>query len=186
MRFNKPSRLLAIGGVAVVLAVAMRAPFGVAQDRPEAAVATVLDQKLINDAKEGSEIMTNLAHLSDVIGPRLTGSANLKRANDWAAERMISYGLSNVQLEPWELPVGWERGTATAKLIEPNTGWHRRACDGVPLDVVAEVAIGTRGCQPRPKVCGTVVWRRIPCSAYTSTCIRRRASIEPSSDSLDQ
>ncbi len=121
-RVNKLSRLFAVGCVGIALAVAIHGPFGIAQDRPEAAIATVLDQKLINNAKDGSEIMSNLAYLSDVIGPRLTGSANLKRANDWAAERMTSYGLSNVQLEPWELPVGWERGTASVRMIEPNTG----------------------------------------------------------------
>src|SRR3954469_10562651 len=73
------------------------APVPAAQD-PE---ALALDQKLIAQAKDGSEVMANLTYLSDVIGPRLTGSGNLKRANEWAAERMRSYGLSNVHLEPW-------------------------------------------------------------------------------------
>src|SRR5262249_55967491 len=58
----------------------------------------------------------------DVIGPRLTGSANLKRANEWTAEVMKGYGLSNVKLEPWEIPIAWERGTATMKLIDPDNG----------------------------------------------------------------
>ena len=66
--------------------------------------------------------MKNLGYLSDVIGPRLTGSANLKHANDWAVEVMKSYGLSNVHLEPWEIPLGWERGTASVKLIDPDNG----------------------------------------------------------------
>jgi len=81
-----------------------------------------LDAKIIADAQKTSEIMKNLGYLSDVIGPRLTGSANLKRANEWGAEVMKRYGLSNVHLEPWEIPVGWERGTATMKLIEPDNG----------------------------------------------------------------
>jgi hypothetical protein len=84
--------------------------------------ALALDQKIINDAKSGSEIMANLTYLSDIIGPRLTGSVALKRANEWAAEKMKSYGLTNVRLEPWSIPAGWERGTATARLIEPNNG----------------------------------------------------------------
>jgi hypothetical protein len=84
--------------------------------------ALALDQKIISQAKEGSEIMANLTYLSDMIGPRLTGSANLKRANEWAAEKMRSYGLSNVHLEGWTIPVGWERGTASARLVEPENG----------------------------------------------------------------
>jgi len=84
--------------------------------------AVILDKKLICDAKNGSEIIANLTYLSDVIGPRLTGSANLKRANEWTAEMMKNYGLSDVHLEPWELPMAWERGTAFARIIEPENG----------------------------------------------------------------
>src|SRR5437773_591582 len=73
-------------------------------------------------AKDGSELMKNLTYLSDEIGPRLTGSAALKRANDWTAEKMKSYGLVNVHLEAWTIPVGWERGPASARIIEPNNG----------------------------------------------------------------
>lgn len=81
-----------------------------------------LDKKIIAEAKNGSEIMANLTYLSDMIGPRLTGSAALKRANEWTAEKMRSYGLSNVHLEGWTVPVGWERGTASLRIVEPNLG----------------------------------------------------------------
>ena len=37
---------------------------------------------------------------------------------------MKSYGLSNVHLEPWTIPVGWERGPASGRIIEPNDGVH--------------------------------------------------------------
>jgi carboxypeptidase Q len=84
--------------------------------------ALALDQKIIAIAKENSEIMANLTYLSDMIGPRLTGSPALKRANQWAAEKMKSYGLTAVELEAWSIPVGWERGTASARIIEPDNG----------------------------------------------------------------
>src|SRR4051812_2648705 len=72
---------------------------------PVAEDALALDQKLIATAKDSSEVMKNLTHLSDVIGPRLTGSTNLRNANEWAAEVMKSYGLTNVRLEPWTIPL---------------------------------------------------------------------------------
>src|SRR5208337_3095706 len=81
---------------------------------------SALDQKILATAKEGSEIMSNLTYISDVIGSRLTGSAALKRANEWTAEKMKSYGLSNVHLEPWSIPVGWERGAASGRIVEPD------------------------------------------------------------------
>jgi hypothetical protein len=89
--------------------------------------------------------MKNLTHLADVIGPRLTGSTNLRNANEWAAGVMKSYGLTNVRLEPWTIPLGWERGTAAAKIVEPNTG--------LALDIASSAwAPGTKG-----KVMGDVV-----------------------------
>jgi carboxypeptidase Q len=81
-----------------------------------------LDKKILAEAKNGSEIMPNLTYLSDMIGPRLTGSAALKKANDWTAKKMREYGLSNVHLEGWELPVAWERGPASMRIIEPEIG----------------------------------------------------------------
>jgi carboxypeptidase Q len=84
--------------------------------------AIALDKKIIAQVKDNPDLMPNLTYLSDRIGARLTGSANLKRANEWAAEKMKSYGLSNVHLEPWTIPVAWERGVAYARIIEPDTG----------------------------------------------------------------
>src|ERR1043166_9169629 len=56
-----------------------------------AAEALALDQKILTAAKTDSEIMANLTYLSDIIGPRVTGSPALKQANDWTAEKMKSY-----------------------------------------------------------------------------------------------
>jgi carboxypeptidase Q len=123
-RFSPFRPWLAAAVLLAAATVAVRAqtppPATPATEADPAVVA--LDKKLIAQAKDGSEVMLNLTYLSDVIGPRLTGSDNLKRANEWAAEKMKSYGLSNVHLEPWTIPIGWQRGTATAKLIEPDNG----------------------------------------------------------------
>jgi hypothetical protein len=112
--------LLLLFTATLLIRAQAKAPAGRAIDsRPE---AVALDQKIIATAKDNPDLMANLTYLSDVIGPRLTGSAALKHANDWAAEKMRSYGLSNVHLEPWTIPVGWERGTAYARIIEPDNG----------------------------------------------------------------
>jgi hypothetical protein len=109
-----------------LLALAAFASLTLAQAPPEAkdakSEASALDQKVIAAATKDSEIMANLTHLSDVIGPRLTGSAALKKANQWAADKMKGYGLTKVELEAWEIPAGWERGPAAARVIEPDNG----------------------------------------------------------------
>ncbi len=84
--------------------------------------AAEIDQMIINEVKDHQEIMNNLTYISDVIGPRLTGSANLRRANDWTMEKFKSYGIENVRLEPYTIPAGWERGFARMRMVEPNTG----------------------------------------------------------------
>lgn len=73
---------------------------------------------LIEQAMNRSEVMPNLQHLSDVIGPRLSGSPAMRRANEWTAERFRTYGLS-ATLEPYVFGVPWERGPAALRLTAP-------------------------------------------------------------------
>lgn len=89
---------------------------------PAAKSAAEIDQLIIKEVKDRQEIIPNLTYISDVIGPRITGSANLRRANDWTMEKFKSYGIENVKLEPYTIPVGWERGFARMRMVEPNTG----------------------------------------------------------------
>ena len=68
-----------------------------------------------------SEVMKTLSYLSDVIGPRLTGSPNMKRANEWTREKMASWGLANAQIEPWgHFGRGWSLKRFSAQVIEPQ------------------------------------------------------------------
>jgi carboxypeptidase Q len=76
-------------------------------------VGIILDQALNRSA-----VMPNLRYLSDVIGPRLSGSAAMRRANEWTASRFKAYGL-RVRLEPYEFGRSWERGTASLRLLAP-------------------------------------------------------------------
>src|SRR3984893_15478980 len=77
------------------------------------------DAQILREIREHSEAMENLEHLSDAIGPRLTGSPQLKQANDWTAEMFRKYGLTNVHLEPWTIAHSWTRGTAQAHIVKP-------------------------------------------------------------------
>ena len=98
-----------------------------APDKPALATdpAKALDQKIMAEAKAHSEIVKNLTYMCDFIGGRLTGSPALKKANDWTAEVMKSYGLENVHLEPYEI----SKGTIRFPLTEP-----------VPLKLIESIA----------------------------------------------
>lgn len=63
--------------------------------------------------------MATLGELTDTVGGRLTGSPAYNKAADWAMEKFRSYGLKNVHVEPFTLPNGWLRGTASGRLVAP-------------------------------------------------------------------
>ncbi len=77
-----------------------------------------------------SKIMWIIHEVADVYGPRLTGTPNLKEADDWAVRTMTSWGLKNVHLEPWTFqppsaatPVpGWENIELSAEAVGPFHG----------------------------------------------------------------
>ncbi len=73
---------------------------------------------VITQAMEHSQVMQNLQYLSDNIGPRLAGSAAMKKSNDWTLEKFRSYGLTG-QLESFPFGVTWERGEASLALVTP-------------------------------------------------------------------
>ena len=78
--------------------------------------------KIRREATERSQIMQTLHVLTDVYGPRLTGSPNLKSAGEWAISQMESWGLTNGHLEPWEFGnPGWLNQRFTAHLVTPVT-----------------------------------------------------------------
>lgn len=74
---------------------------------------------LIDQALNHSEVMQNLRHLSDVIGPRLTGSPAARAANDWTLQRFKDYGL-DAHLEAWKFGGTWTRGAMWARMTAPR------------------------------------------------------------------
>jgi carboxypeptidase Q len=77
------------------------------------------DARIIGEIQSHSEVMANLEYLSDSIGQRMTGSPQLKHANDWTKGKFTEYGLTNVHLEPWTIARSWTRGTARARITSP-------------------------------------------------------------------
>ena len=77
-----------------------------------------------------SKIMWIIHEVADVYGPRVTGTPNLKAADDWAVNTMTSWGLANAHLEPWTFqppsaatPVpGWENTELLAEAVTPFHG----------------------------------------------------------------
>jgi len=67
-----------------------------------------------------SQLMETLSYLTDVIGPRLTGSPNMKRANEWTRDKLTAWGLANAHLEAWgPFGYGWSLQSFSAQVTQP-------------------------------------------------------------------
>ena len=83
------------------------------------------DQAAIDKIKEEgmkhSQVMDTLSYLTDVPGPRLTGSPNIKAAQEWAKQKLSAWGLQDAHLEAWgPFGRGWSLEGFSANLTKPN------------------------------------------------------------------
>ena len=121
--------------VAVLLAAPLAAQQAAVQERLDlAALARIREEGLTR-----SRVDSIGGYMTDVIGPRLTASSGMRRAQDWAAQTMRGWGLTNVAIEPWDslFGRGWERVSFQGRMVEPYIQ---------PLNAVAMAWTGsTRG-----------------------------------------
>jgi hypothetical protein len=76
--------------------------------------------KIRQEGTNNSKILQTLHVLTDVYGPRLTGSPNLKAAGEWAIEQMQAWGLKQGRLEAWDFArSGWTNERLAAHIVAP-------------------------------------------------------------------
>jgi carboxypeptidase Q len=79
-------------------------------------------QRIRDEGLSHSHVLEFASGLMDGIGPRLTGSPNLKRANQWTRDQFTAMGCSNAHLEDWgEFGMGWRQQNAWVRMSEPDT-----------------------------------------------------------------
>jgi hypothetical protein len=83
--------------------------------------------RIIDEGMKRSHTDADLQYLLDVIGPRLTGSPEMRRANEWTQQKFREYGMDRTALEAWTFGVGWTRGPMTLRMLAPQ----RREIQGV-------------------------------------------------------
>ncbi|HSG47764.1 MAG TPA: M28 family peptidase, partial [Longimicrobiales bacterium] len=114
--------------LALALALVLPAP-AVAQIAREAVDLAVV-QKIREEGLERSRIEEMARWLTEVNGPRLTGSPGMKLANEWTAEKFRSWGLTNVQVEPWgDFGRGWANEAYAGRILTP----FQQPLQGQPL-----------------------------------------------------
>ena len=79
-------------------------------------------QQIRSEGLTHSHVMDYASALMDGIGPRLTGSPNLKRANEWTRDQLAAMGCSNAHLEDWgEFGMGWQQLNTWTRMVSPDT-----------------------------------------------------------------
>lgn len=79
-----------------------------------------INDKIRAEEKDHSQIMHTMHYLTDIYGPRLTGSPNQKAAAEWAAKQMTEWGFQNAHLEPWDFGhPGWTNERSSGYVISP-------------------------------------------------------------------
>jgi carboxypeptidase Q len=78
-------------------------------------------ERIKDEGMNRSQVMQTLSYLTDVIGPRLTNSPGMKRANEWTRDQMAKWGLQNAHLEAWgPFGRGWTLKRFSAQVVEPQ------------------------------------------------------------------
>ncbi|MGH7559849.1 MAG: M20/M25/M40 family metallo-hydrolase [Gemmatimonadales bacterium] len=141
-------------------AVALAALLGARVSEAQEPVDQAMVARIREEGLQRSRVMETFHHLTDRIGPRLTGSPGFKRAVDWSAGTLRGYGLGNVQVEAWPFGRGWQLEKLVVEMVEP---WY------LPLIGFAEAwSPSTRG-----ELVGTPVYLG---GLKDSTEVRARAS----------
>jgi len=79
-------------------------------------------QRIRDEGLSHSHVMEFATALMDGIGPRLTGSPNLAKANAWTRDTLTKIGLENARLEDWgEFGLGWQQLNTWARMTTPDT-----------------------------------------------------------------
>lgn len=140
----------------VVLSLVVASP---AAQATQDAVNQEINARIRTEGRDNSQVMRTMHFLTDVYGPRLTGSPNHENAAKWAIDQMGRWGMTNGHLEPFEF--------RTTNGTVPNGGWLNERASGhilapVKDNLVFEVLAWT------PSTNGTVTAEAVHLLAPTS------------------
>jgi carboxypeptidase Q len=122
--FSPEERMRKIVAACAVLAAAASLPLGAATEKIDYDAINKIKQQGLNAAN--SKVMEVASWLTDVHGPRLTGSAATQKAGEWAAGKLKEWGLTGVTLEPWadkanQFAYGWTNEKFYMAAVSPQS-----------------------------------------------------------------
>jgi hypothetical protein len=109
--------------------------------------------KIKEEGLQRSQVMDITSYLTDVYGPRLTNSPNIKAAADWTRQKLTEWGLVNARLEPWgPFGRGWSNERFSAQVVSPRPfaviGYPGAWTPGTNGPVTADVVMAVIDSEP--------------------------------------
>jgi carboxypeptidase Q len=96
-----------------------------AWEQPQPAVEDIdytMYSRIREEGLQHSHIMEYGSALADAIGPRLTGSPNMAKANAWTRDQLTAMGCVNAHLDDWgEFGIGWQQLNTWVRMTSPDT-----------------------------------------------------------------
>ena len=102
--------------------------------------------KIREEGFQRSQVMDIVGYMTDVLGPRLSLSENMKRAQTWAKGKMTAVGLTNVVVEPFmDYGAAWDNQYCSLHMVEPGylplVGYPLAYTPGTQGKVVAQALV---------------------------------------------
>ena len=76
--------------------------------------------RIRQEAFHHSQVMDLLGEITEDVGPRLTNSPGMDRANAWARGKFEAWGLANVHDEAFDFGRGWDFGSSSVEMLAPR------------------------------------------------------------------
>jgi hypothetical protein len=137
------SRRAAAAALSIALAALLALPLA---GQSQESVDLQAVYKIKEEGLQRSKVMEITSYLTDVYGPRLTGSPGIRAAADWAVKEMQGWGLANVKLEAWgPFGRGWTNDRFAAHMLAPSVapliGYPKAWTPGTNGPVKAEAIV---------------------------------------------
>ncbi len=115
--------------ILIVVVPASGQPFGPPSVGPTFPTDDGVVKNIWKEVMDSTQLEMLAHELLDVIGPRLVGSPQMKKANDWAVSNYQKWGIeaTNEEYGKWR---GWERGITHIDLLQPRV----RTLEGMMLE----------------------------------------------------
>lgn len=167
----------------VLMAVALAATPALAADEEAFTAETWREtaERIVAAAMADEQAWQRIEYLTDVIGPRLSGSPALDQAIEWAVAGMKADGLENVQAQSVMVP-HWVRGHESLELLAPRPrsipmlglgGSIATPKEGIEAEAVVVTSFEELEALPREQVEGKIVVYAVPWTGYGGTVAYR-------------